>query len=163
MLLGEIAVGKTALARRLVFNRFDAGYRATLGVELYTHETDDIEAAGGPMRLSIWDVDGDLGESIASHNYIKGASGALIVADASREATLARLAPLAAVFREARHGRPALFVINKSDLIDAAGLERLRSHYDLDAATTLVTSAFDGANVAAAFQRLAFEIAQVGA
>lgn len=163
MLLGEIAVGKTALARRLVFNRFDAGYRATLGVELYTHQTDDIADAAGPMRLSIWDVDGDLGESIGSHNYIKGAAGALIVADASRDVTLSRLGPLADAFRKARHGRPTLFVINKSDLVEAAALEGMISKHELDPATTIVTSALDGANVASAFQCLAAEIVKVGA
>ena len=38
MLLGEIGVGKSSIAQRLVFNRFGTDYKPTLGVDVYTYE-----------------------------------------------------------------------------------------------------------------------------
>ncbi len=37
MLLGEIAVGKTSLVRRLVHNTFEHNYKATVGVDIYEY------------------------------------------------------------------------------------------------------------------------------
>ena len=40
---------------------------------------------GGPVTVTliIWDIDGDFGESIFQHIYIRGASSALVIGDAS--------------------------------------------------------------------------------
>ena len=38
LLLGEIGVGKTSIARRLVFNSFGDSYKATIGVDIYTYD-----------------------------------------------------------------------------------------------------------------------------
>ena len=38
MLLGEIGVGKTSIARRLVFDQFDGSYKATIGTDIYRYE-----------------------------------------------------------------------------------------------------------------------------
>ena len=92
MLLGDIGVGKSSLARRLVFDRFEADYKSTIGVDILTH---DLALAGGPLRLILWDTDGDFGAGIFESVYLSGASGAVIVADASRPATLVKMANLA--------------------------------------------------------------------
>jgi GTPase SAR1 family protein len=56
MLLGDIGVGKSSLAKRLMFNTFDADYRTTIGVDILTHE----------MTLPIdgETTDGDFGQHI---------------------------------------------------------------------------------------------------
>lgn len=165
MLLGDIAVGKTSLARRLAFGRFDSDYRATLGVEIYSADVPACDGRGEDLRLSIWDLDGDLSDSLAAHSYIRGAAGALIVADAARPATLARLAPLSRMFREAMVGRPVRHVINKSDLISEAARTALIDEgalSDLEPAPVL-TSALSGENVVDAFHTLAGDILDIGA
>ena len=37
MLLGEIGVGKSSLAQRLLFNRFSGQYKPTIGVEVFRY------------------------------------------------------------------------------------------------------------------------------
>ena len=76
MLLGEIGVGKSSLARRFVFDKFEADYKSTIGVDILTH---DVSLADGQvLRLVLWDTDGDFGARIFETVYVKGASGALI-------------------------------------------------------------------------------------
>ena len=59
MLLGEIAVGKTSIAKRLVFDRFDSDYKTTIGVNVLSHEVTVYAGGANKMRLVIWDTDGD--------------------------------------------------------------------------------------------------------
>ena len=80
MLLGAMAVGKTAIATRLKFDRLDHEYKSTIGVELHTLEL-DVDGAHRP--LIVWDTDGDFGQTIFESVYVKGAAGALIVSDVS--------------------------------------------------------------------------------
>jgi len=165
MLLGEIAVGKTSLARRLVFNQFEAGYKATLGVELYTHVVDADASTGDAspsVKLSIWDVDGDLAESIFSHNYIKGASGALVIGDATRPATVESMVRLAGAFHETQFGRPVVYVVNKLDALDGDLPETLRATLDDPEISLFQTSALTGARVEDAFRGLAARIVSTG-
>ena len=162
MLLGEIAVGKTALARRLVFNQFEAGYKATLGVDIYTHVLVPQPVPETSVKLSIWDIDGDLSEGIFSHNYIKGASGALIIGDATRPATINAMIALADTFRDTQPGRPFVYVLNKLDLVEDHTLMVPPALQDPEAILHK-TSAMTGHNVGEAFSDLATAIIRIGA
>ncbi|MGI9409070.1 MAG: hypothetical protein ACR2OV_03275, partial [Hyphomicrobiaceae bacterium] len=44
MLLGDMGVGKTSIARRLAFGTFGGEYQSTIGVEILTY---DIESGPG--------------------------------------------------------------------------------------------------------------------
>ena len=66
MLLGDIGVGKSSLARRLVFDRFESDYKSTIGVDVLSC---DVLTALGPLRLILWDTDGDFGMSIFETVY----------------------------------------------------------------------------------------------
>ncbi|PIK72331.1 hypothetical protein CS379_14560, partial [Methylobacterium frigidaeris] len=94
-----------------------------IGVDIYT-TTAPLQGGGKPMPLVLWDTDGDFGLSIFRTVYLKGASGALIVADVTRPASLDQMAALISGFREALPGRPCAAVLNKSDLVarEAAGI-----------------------------------------
>jgi len=116
MLLGDIGVGKSSLARRFVFDRFEGDYKTTIGVDVLTH---DVECPQGRLRLILWDTDGDFGAHIFDTVYVRGASGAIIVSDATRPATMVKMANLAQGFADRFPGRPACRVINKIDLADA--------------------------------------------
>jgi small GTP-binding protein len=162
MLLGDIGVGKTSLARRLVFGRFDAEYKATIGVDIYTHDV--VAAVAGehiPVTLVIWDVDGDLGDSIFRHAYIRGASAALVIADRTRPSTMTSMLDLAVRFEDALPGRPFRLIVNKRDLApaDDEALARLRL---LTKAPLVETSAKSGDNVRSAFESIATELLSRG-
>jgi small GTP-binding protein len=156
MLLGDIGVGKTSLARRLVLDMFDYDYKATIGVDVYTHEV-TIEADGEPVviKLLIWDIDGDFGESIFKQIYIRGATSALVIGDGSRLTTLTSAAALGQRFTEHFPGRPVSLIVNKTDLIADADLPKLTEPLRFLRAPIVATSAKTGANVQASFETVA--------
>ncbi len=150
MLLGEIGVGKTSIAQRLVFDRFDFNYKPTIGVDVYRY---DVPPSPGksPMSLILWDTDGNFGETIFKHIYMKEASAAMIVGDISRMQTLDTMVLLAEGFREALPGRHIAFVLNKIDLVetpDATGIPQDLCRFG---AAPILTSAKSGENVENAF------------
>jgi len=158
MMLGEIGVGKTSIVRRLVLGKFDADYKATLGVDIYTYTLDSGDFASIPVELAIWDIDGDIGESIFGHIYIQGASGALVVGDAARPSTHQSMVNVSQQFQAYLPGRPLSLVLNKMDLVpapdalDLAPLERTGN------APLETTSAKTGENVVRAFYGLTKEV-----
>ncbi len=148
MLLGEIGVGKTSLANRFVFDRFDTDYKTTIGVNVLTHDIVlPADCDGEAMRLVLWDTDGDFGQALFKTTYVLGAAGAIIVADATRPASIARMDRLAEAFEERLPGRPVICVINKIDL--AATPESVRAGNNV-----LRTSARTGDGVAAMFETI---------
>ena len=150
MLLGEIGVGKSSLAKRLVFDRFESDYKTTIGVDILT--CDLTLASGGVVRLMLWDTDGDFGETIFSTVYVLGASGAIIVSDASRPRTLTRMAELAHGFSARFPGRPQRALVNKIDLA-APDLTALAGS-GLAAEEVMLASAKTGEGVSALFHDL---------
>ena len=104
MLLGEIGVGKSSLARRLVFDKFEFDYKPTIGVDVYRYV---VRASRGRPEVSliIWDTDGNFGDTIFKHIYMKEAAGALIVGDLSRHGTLDTMQKLGNGFTDMFPGR----------------------------------------------------------
>jgi len=150
MLLGDIGVGKTSLANRFVFDKFDADYKTTIGVDVLTHDvTLGPECDGQTLRLVLWDTDGDFGARIFETVYLAGANGAIVVADASRPGTLAKMALLATRFEERFPGRPVARIVNKIDLAPP-GFSAPEAPGD-----TILASAKTGEGVEAMFLRLA--------
>jgi small GTP-binding protein len=154
MLLGAIGVGKTSLARRLVFDKFAADYKSTIGVDIHAYDTH--LADGAPMKLVLWDTDGEFGARIFDTVYIKGAAGAVIVSDVTRPPTLKRASELAIAFTASFPGRPARIIVNKCDL--AAMPPHAFEEAGLAPSDVLQTSALTGAGVAEAFASIAEDI-----
>ncbi len=150
MLLGEIGVGKSSLARRLVFDRFDFDYKPTIGVDVYRYEVAASETRPA-MSLIIWDTDGNFGDAIFKHIYMKQASGAMIIGDLSRHSTLETMVKLGQGFAEAFPGRFMGYVVNKSDLVADAEAAALPMALTRMGAEVYRTSAKTNSNVQSAF------------
>ncbi|MDX2288055.1 MAG: GTP-binding protein [Hyphomicrobiaceae bacterium] len=161
MLLGEIGVGKTSLVRRLVDGRFDGQYQPTLGADVYTYDVPETRLQP-PVTLILWDTDGNFGESIFTHIYIREAAAALVVGDVTRADTLRAMAGLGRGFLNARPGRHLGFILNKLDLV--VGPEPC--HIGTIAATLEApvarTSAKTGSNVLDVFHETAATIVRRG-
>lgn len=154
MLLGDIGVGKTSLARRLMFNRFDGIYKTTIAVDVLTYDLKLSEACGNEtMRLVLWDTDGDFGQAIFSSMYVVGAAGAIVVADATRPATFGRMEGLVNTFCERMPGRPVGAIVNKIDLADPKAAPI--AFGDLSGAQIHRTSALTGEGVTEMFRSIA--------
>jgi Ras-related protein Rab-22 len=155
MILGAVGVGKTSLSHRLAFNKFDRSYKATIGVVVYNANV-EIEggAAGDTMPLVLWDTDGDFGMHIFENTYLRGASAAVIVADATRPVTIPHLKRLVLGFKDRLPGRPCAAILNKADLLAGALPSMSPDDYGSPDFTTL-TSALSGDGVQPTFSRLA--------
>jgi Ras-related protein Rab-5C len=161
MLLGEIGVGKSSLARRLVFNRFEANYKPTIGVEVSRYVVSDLD--GGPnANLILWDTDGNFGQAIFQHVYLKDAAAAMIVGDQTRTDTIDSMVALAEGFRSARPGRVVSFVVNKVDLPVPGGAVELPPALLRFSDQVTRTSALLGDNVAEAFRQMTIAIRRRG-
>ena len=156
LLLGDIAVGKTSIAKRLVFDRFDSDYKTTIGVNVLSHEVTVYDGGANKMRLVIWDTDGDFSQAIFNTTYVVGAAGAIVVADTTRPATISRMADLIEGFEERFPGRPVAAVLNKVDLAEPPALDALRPSLRTREFTR--TSALTGEGVGELFNAMAIAI-----
>lgn len=116
MLLGDMGVGKTSIARQLVFGTFDGEYGSTIGVDIYTYDVDPPPGEE-PFKFLVWDTDGSFGDAYFNLVYIRQAQAALVVGDVTRPATLESAARLAERFADAMPGRYLGVVLNKLDLV----------------------------------------------
>ncbi len=161
MLLGEIGVGKSSLARRLVFDKFEFDYKPTIGVDVYRYEVPDAPPRP-QMTLIVWDTDGNFGDAIFRHVYMKEAAAALIIGDLSRPPTLDCMAKLGAGFTEMFPGRHIGYIVNKTDLMPNPEAVPLPSELTRPGISLLRTSAKSGDNVQDAFVDAAASIARRG-
>ncbi|MBU2581893.1 MAG: hypothetical protein KJ622_09265 [Alphaproteobacteria bacterium] len=161
MLLGEIGVGKTSLVNRFVSGRFRTDYMPTINVEIYTHNLPETDIRPA-LTLLIWDTDGNFGETIFSSVYLKNAAAALIVADATRPATLLAMTSLSNGWRAAMPGRPYRLLLNKSDLFSPDQPIDLPAGHEKHHDRPLRTSAKSGDNVELAFHSVADGIIRRG-
>lgn len=151
-MLGAYAVGKTSLVRRFVKDVFSEGYRTTVGVKITKKELVLEERS---LSLLLWDLHGDDEFQTVRDAYLKGAAGALVVADGTRAATLEQALALRARLRSLVGEVPAPLLVNKRDLEGAWEVEDERlAALGLAPEEVLFTSALTGEGVEAAFERL---------
>jgi len=55
ILVGDVAVGKTSMVKRLVDNTFSTVHMATIGVDFLTKK---MKVGGQQVTLRIWDIAG---------------------------------------------------------------------------------------------------------
>lgn len=115
-LLGDFGVGKTSLVARYVRNTFSDNYLTTVGVKV---DSKEVQLADGSVRkLVIWDIAGKSALDAINMSYLRGASGLLLVADGTREATLRSAVDLLLQSRSLLPHAHAILLINKLDLVD---------------------------------------------
>jgi small GTP-binding protein len=151
--LGDFATGKTSLVARFVHERFFAAYQTTVGVKV--DAKDVVRADGRPRRLAIWDVAGTGTPTELFLRYLRGASGYLLVADATRADTLERALEIRAAVESQLPAIPGVYLVNKTDLEERQELDEMRVARLVGASESwLRASARTGANVGRAFALL---------
>ncbi len=151
-MLGAYAVGKTSLVVRYVKDVFSDRYQTTIGVKILKKE---LEVAGQPATLMLWDMHGDDDFQNVRTSYLRGAAGYFVVADGTRGETLEKAVELHALAREHLGPVPSMLLVNKADLKADWELEegfeiRFGGEWPVQ-----LTSAKSGEGVEAAFQELA--------
>lgn len=120
VLLGEAAVGKTSLVRRYTENVFDEEYKQTIGTTFATKDIDvtDTEGTVRKVRLNVWDMGGQSTYRELRRQFMKGASGAIVVYDITRPETFMAMNNWFESFKEICPDSPVLICANKVDLED---------------------------------------------
>jgi Ras-related protein Rab-11A len=83
-LIGDSGVGKSNLITRFTKDEFNIESKATIGVEFATKI---LKVENSMVKTQIWDTAGQERYRAITHAYYKGAVGAIIVFDISKEDT----------------------------------------------------------------------------
>ena len=168
-LVGEGAVGKTALIRRFIHDQFDDRYISTLGAKVSKKEIGVNAPAGDgdiAIDMTIWDIMGEKGfRELLKEAYFHGAQGVLAVCDVTRKDTLSELHDWIAAVHKVTGWIPIQFLANKVDLVKQRVVSDDDVHRiaEVHKSPFLLTSAKTGENVETAFHSLATMIATKGA
>jgi len=163
LLTGAAAVGKTSLVQRFIKNRFAANYKLTVGVDILTK---DVEFKQGEIAtLSIWDIGGQQRFEFIRSTFYKGAAGALLVFDLTREQTYIETRKWLTEIRQfSNQDIPFVLIGNKTDLIEDVGevidRDEARAFAEKEGSIYIETSAKSGINVDGAFTELTRRIVE---
>ena len=113
--IGDGGVGKTSIAVRYTYDKFDPKYKATIGV---SYAVKKLVHGDKKITLSILDTGGQEMFDYIRPFYYKGASGAIIVFDVTRKKSFNNLDRWFNNLYEQCGEIPVILVGNKSDLID---------------------------------------------
>lgn len=158
MILGDGAVGKTALMTRFVKNIFKPDYNVTIGVDFMFKE---LEVKNEKVQLQIWDW---LGQKIfqgALSAFSKGARGALLLFDITRKVTFDALPQWMKEIRKGAGNIPIILIGNKRDLENLREVSNEMAINFLKLTNCfgfIETSAKTGDNVEEAFKMLTLEM-----
>jgi small GTP-binding protein len=118
-LLGDFSVGKTSLVRRFVEGRFDERYLSTIGVKVDRKVLYLPDFAGGvELTLMLWDLAGGPASGPPVPAYYRGAAGAVIACDLTRQDTLPSIGTYAERFLEVNPAARFVMAANKVDLTE---------------------------------------------
>jgi small GTP-binding protein len=84
IVIGASGVGKTNLLTRFVDNKFDIETQATIGIEF---KTKNMVLNGERLKIQIWDTAGQERYQAICDAYFRGAKGAIMVYDITKEET----------------------------------------------------------------------------
>ncbi|MHA2086006.1 MAG: Rab family GTPase [Candidatus Thorarchaeota archaeon] len=121
VVLGEGAVGKTAIVTRFSHGFFRTDYKTTIGSQFAVKniEIDSQDRERRTVKLQIWDVAGQSRFQILRPMYYRGSSGGVLVFDVTRRRTFIVLEEWLDELEKAVGRKiPLVLVANKTDLPD---------------------------------------------
>ena len=154
LLLGDGAVGKTALVHRFVHGKFQKAYLMTIGMEPYSrYETID----GQKICYSLWDIAGQDRFKVMRGMFFRGAMGSLVTFDLTRRPSFENTVNWISEAKQESPDQIFILVGNKNDLEDMREIpteEAQKTANELGAIKYIETSALTGENVAEAFKTI---------
>jgi Ras-related protein Rab-2A len=159
VVLGEGAVGKTAIVTRFSHGFFRTDYKTTIGSQFAVKNVDirRDDMSNVTVKLQIWDVAGQSRFQILRPMYYRGSSGGLLVFDVTRRRTFIVLEEWLDELHKAINKKiPLVLVANKTDLPDrVVEPSEGREFADRHGMPYLESSAKTGEGIVDIFQQLA--------
>eukprot|EP01115_Flamella_aegyptia_P014616 TRINITY_DN83_c1_g1_i1.p1 TRINITY_DN83_c1_g1~~TRINITY_DN83_c1_g1_i1.p1 ORF type:complete len:220 (+),score=45.35 TRINITY_DN83_c1_g1_i1:49-708(+) len=158
VLIGDSGVGKSNLLSRFTRNEFTIESKSTIGVEFATRT---IAVDGKIIKAQIWDTAGQEKYRAITSAYYRGAVGALLVYDITRNATFDHLERwLNELLDHADKNIVVMLVGNKSDLrhLRAVTTDQAKEFAEKRNLSFIETSALESTNVETAFTTILTQI-----
>ncbi|KTW30049.1 uncharacterized protein T551_01993 [Pneumocystis jirovecii RU7] len=152
VLIGDSGVGKSNLLSRFTRNEFNLESKSTIGVEFATRS---IQVDGKTIKAQIWDTAGQERYRAITSAYYRGAVGALLVYDISKQTTFENIQRWLKELRDHADSNIVIMLVgNKSDLrhLRAVSTEDGKNFSTTNGLSFIETSALDSTNVDCAFQ-----------
>lgn len=155
-IIGDKAVGKTALIDRYVNQKFEKDYIATMGVNI---SIKDIVFAENNIQLMLWDIGASEKWMNVRNMFYKGSNGIILVYDVTRPTTFLNITHYLGDMEETVQKKiPFVLIGNKCDLKELKKIPAENAKNLLKASNAVAffeTSAKLGDNVESAFQLIA--------
>ncbi len=158
VMLGDGAVGKTAMTTRFTQNFFDSDYKRTIGsdfaIKRLTLEEDDIETQ---VTLQVWDLAGQPRFESVRQGFYRGSRGGLLLYDVTRRRTFLNVDNWKEeAFGNLQNEIPLVLVANKVDLKESRVVttEEGKKYAKKNGFIYVESSALTGENVEEAYSTL---------
>ena len=158
VMLGDGAVGKTAMTTRFTQNFFDSDYKRTIGsdfaIKRLTLEEDDIETQ---VTLQVWDLAGQPRFESVRQGFYRGSRGGLLLYDVTRRRTFLNVDNWKEeAFGNLQNEIPLILVANKVDLKESRVVttEEGKKYAKKNGFIYVESSALTGENVEEAYSTL---------
>ncbi|KAK9466334.1 ras family-domain-containing protein [Lipomyces arxii] len=161
VLIGDSGVGKSNLLSRFTRNEFNAESKSTIGVEFATRS---INVDSKVIKAQIWDTAGQERYRAITSAYYRGAVGALLVYDISKNSTYENVTRWLKELRDHADSNIVIMLVgNKSDLktLRAVPTDEAKNFAAENNLSFIETSALDASNVDVAFQNILTEIYRI--
>ena len=158
VLIGDSGVGKSNLLSRFTKNEFNLESKTTIGVEFATKT---IETEGKIVKAQIWDTAGQERYRAITSAYYRGAVGALLVFDITKDQTFKSIDRWLNELKDhADQNIVVMLVGNKTDLdhLRDVKVEESKQYAEENNLAFIETSALDATNVDEAFGQILSDI-----
>lgn len=157
VLVGDSGVGKSNLLSRFTRNTFTTDEKSTIGVEFATRIVPMVDSKR--IKAQIWDTAGQERYRAITNAYYRGALGAMLVYDVTKQTTFENIPRWLRELRDYANRDIVLILVgNKADLVDKScrqvteeQAKTLAAEYELP---FLETSAKSGLNVDEGFTQI---------
>lgn len=163
IIIGDHNVGKTSIIRRFSENRFLADYRATIGLNIISH---DFESFGNNIKVDLWDIGAQEYFRRYRKTYYNGAQAGFIVFDLTNGKSFENIKNWYNELNEFIQNKnfPILIVGNKKDLAEERVIDNEDASKMLQdligishsTITYVETSALTGENIDDAFKLISY-------
>merc|ERR1711988_54151 len=158
VVIGDSGVGKSNLLSRFTRDEFNLESKSTIGVEFATRS---VSVDGKTIKAQIWDTAGQERYRAITSAYYRGAVGALVVYDITKDVSFENVEKWLSELKEnATADITMMLVGNKTDLASArmVSTEQGKQYAERNGITFMEASALTASNVEASFLKILAEI-----